>query len=285
VIKYFIKEIRIYHWIKNLLLFVPLIFSKSFFVISTDIDIIIAFICFSFAASGIYIFNDILDLESDRQHPQKRNRPIASGKLPKNIAIGGMIILWIISVVMSFLFVNSKFFSIVVIYIIVNIVYSIILKHIVILDIIIVALGYVLRIFAGSYAISVPLSNWILITTMFISLFLAIGKRRYEFLYIPGDNKKHRQVLECYSKELLDQMIAISVTGTLMSYSLYTFLSSPTRKLMWTIPFVIYGLFRYMFLLYNKMGGARPERELFTDKPLMIDIALWTIVSILIIWR
>ena len=283
-------------WTKNLALFVGLVFAHQLFHGALYARAVLAFIIFCLSSSAIYIFNDILDLEKDRQHPLKRLRPLASGRLPVSWAItgGGVLILCSSAIVLAmFSFpvshdiytryggANMLFAISVVGYVSLMFFYSIYLKHIVLIDVFTIAGGFVLRILAGTFVISVIVSPWLYLVTCFLSLFLALSKRRHELTFLQKQASEHRQILKEYNLQLLDQMITIVVTCTLIAYSLYTF-EGPTgnQRLIITIPFVLYGMFRYLYLVYVRMEGGSPEEVLLRDRPMFGTVIVCTILII-----
>ncbi|WP_228409492.1 decaprenyl-phosphate phosphoribosyltransferase [Radiobacillus deserti] len=276
------KQLRPRQWVKNFLVFAALLFSFEFYHIEALGQSIFGFIVFCFTASSIYILNDYRDREADRHHPEKKHRPMASGALPVSIALltGG--ILLFTGLLSSFL-VNKLFFAIVLIYFTMNVLYSIWLKHVVIIDIMIIAAGFVLRAISGAVIIEVPFTPWFLLCIMLLSLFLAIGKRRHELsLALEYSSNSHRKVLGDYTLPLLDQMTSIVTASTIVSYAVFTFTSGNTVHLMWTIPFVIYGMFRYLYLVHVKGKGGAPEKLLFEDKHILITVLLYAIAVVLI---
>ena len=250
---------------------------------------IAAFGIFCLLSGGVYLLNDLIDIEKDKRHPKKALRPLASGRLSPSIATTTLIIILPLSLISSFLIMNKPFFLTVLGYLAVQIAYSTVLKRIVILDIFSIAAGYFLRVVAGAEAIEVPISSWLLICTIFISLFLGFGKRRHELLLLGGDAGGHRKVLNEYSVNLLDQMVSVVTAGTVISYSLYTLSHETitkfgTEKLWYTIPIVLYGIFRYLYLVYRKEEGGNPELILFADKPLLVSIAVYVIIVGIILY-
>ena len=280
----YIKLMRPKHYVKNFFSLVPLIFALKFTQIDALIKSGMVFLSLCFAASFVYIVNDIKDADKDRLHPVKRNRPIASGRVSaKNAAIFSVILL-MISLLLSYV-INIKTFIVVSSYIVLNILYTLSLKEIVIIDVMSIALGFILRIVAGACAIEVEVSNWLLLTAISISLFLGFGKRRHELLYV-GEN--HRGVLRHYSVQYLDYLMVVSLTMTIMSYSLYTMDKSVmekfgTDKLIYTVPFVIYGLFRYMYLVYKREEEADPTELVLKDKGIVITVLAWLVMVMFMI--
>jgi 4-hydroxybenzoate polyprenyltransferase len=269
--------------------FAALIFSLNLFNIVKLIASLQAFFAFCLASSFIYIINDIIDIEQDRKHPKKRNRPITSGKISiKNAKIISVICL-ISSITLAY-FINLSTLIIILVYIFINIFYSIKIKNVVILDVIFIALGFILRMIAGATAIEVNFSNWILLTTFCISLFLGFGKRRGE-MALANSNKQQntRFVLTLYNKQILDYMMISSVTLTIISYALYTIdLEVITRfgtdKLIYTVPFVMYGIFRYLYVIYRSDSNGDPTDVVLKDKSIILTVLLWALLIIGLIY-
>ncbi|WP_339235889.1 decaprenyl-phosphate phosphoribosyltransferase [Paenibacillus sp. FSL R5-0517] len=270
------RLLRPKQWTKNLLLFAALLFSFEEIRAETILATLLGFILFSFVAGCVYILNDFVDRDRDRQHPVKKYRPMASGQVNPSHALLFGIILLILSVGTAFMM-NPLFGVLCIVYFLLNVSYSFVLKHLVILDMMTIAAGFVLRAIAGGVLIHVPFTPWFLICTMLLSLFLAIGKRRNELTLLEGNTGSHRKVLDNYSITLLDQFNTIVTTATIISYSLFTFTSDRTIHLMWTIPLVIYGMFRYLYLIHMKSQGGSPDRVLFEDKPILITVILYVI--------
>jgi len=276
------KTMRPKQWSKNLILFAALIFSQNLFHSDMLINVTISFIIFCFLSGSVYTLNDLIDLNQDSTHPQKSKRPLASGKLKPSIAIISGIILVVLSLISAF-WLNTNFAWIALGYFILQIIYSTLLKHIVILDVLTVSIGFVLRAIAGGEVIEVPISSWLLICTILLALFLALGKRRHELLLLEENAVHHRRILYEYSPGLLDQMISVATASTVIAYALYTMSAETINKfntdnLKYTIPFVLYGIFRYLYLIHQKSEGGSPEKTLFNDKPLMLNIILYLIV-------
>jgi decaprenyl-phosphate phosphoribosyltransferase len=289
MLKDYIKLIRIYTWIKNFFVFVPIIFSLNLFNSNLLLKELLAFVAFCFASSLVYVINDISDKESDSRHPYKKNRPIAAGK----ISIMQAVILSLILLTLTFLFaaaLNVKFIVIVLIYILINIFYSIKLKDIVIIDIFCIASGFILRIVGGAFAINVVMSSWLILTTMFLSLFLAALKRRAE-MDLQEDIEFHaRKVLLNYSKEFIDQISLIAAAGIIICYALYTVSLRTvsmfnTENLIFTTPFVVFGIYRYMYLINVKKRWEDISRIILTDFTTIINIVFYLIFSIIIIYK
>jgi len=275
-------------WIKNFFVFTALLFSKNLLNLSKDIDALVGFIIFCMITGCSYIINDLVDLEKDKLHPTKSQRPIASGRLNKTTAIKITTIICLVSLSFAF-YINSFFGIIVLTYFLLNIGYSIYLKNIVIIDVVTIASGFVLRVLGGAVIISVTSSQWLVLCTILLSLFLGFSKRRHELILLEDNATGHRKVLEHYSPYFLDQMISVVTASTLICYALYTMSKDTieklgTSKLIYTIPFVLYGIFRYLYLVHQKEKGGSPTEVVFTDKPMIINISLWVIASVMFIY-
>ncbi|MGL4741020.1 MAG: decaprenyl-phosphate phosphoribosyltransferase [Sarcina sp.] len=279
-----LKLMRPKQWVKNLFVIGPLIFSLSFLSPGKIEKSIIAFILFCLISSTVYIMNDIVDVEKDRIHPKKKNRPIASGAIKIPAAIVSLLVLLVISLGTAY-FINIALFIVLIIYFVNNILYSFKIKHIVIVDVISIAIGFILRVIAGGIAIDVKLSGWILLCTFFISLFLGFEKRKNEIIKLQGNANEHRKILDDYSEDLLTQISNISVPCTLVSYAMYTFIGHPNPYMMLTNLFVVYGMFRYKYLVLKKGIGGSPTEALLKDKALIINIILWAIsCMVILLW-
>ncbi|MDF2679165.1 MAG: UbiA prenyltransferase [Brevibacillus sp.] len=257
-------------------MFAAPVFAEKFLDPSAMLKAVVAFFCFALTASTVYIVNDIMDVEKDRLHPEKSKRPIASGSLSIRRALltGGFLLTFSLSIAY---FVTPVFFGILTSYFIINLLYCVWLKHVVIIDVMIIALGFVLRGFSGAAVVGVGITSWFILCTMLLALFLALSKRRHEFEMLNGDKEKQRKVLEHYSIKYLDQLISIVTSATIMTYSLYTANTGPNAYMMWTIPFVIYGIFRYLYLVHMKQGGGSPEKSLLNDKHILLTVILFTL--------
>jgi 4-hydroxybenzoate polyprenyltransferase len=282
------KSIRPQQWLKNFFIFAPLIFSENIFNRSMFLQTLLAFAVFCLLSGALYILNDLKDLEEDRLHPIKSKRPLASGELKKRQAITAFVILSFISLLLASL-VNEEFLWVCLVYFFLQIAYSFALKHVVILDVFIVASGFFLRVIAGAVAIQVQISPWLLICTTLLALFLALSKRRHEIILLDEDAMNHRPILKEYSPYLLDQMISVVTASTVIAYCLYTISGETiekfgTNKLILTVPFVLYGIFRYLYLIHQKAEGGTPETLILKDRPLLLDIFLWIVSAALIIY-
>ncbi|HSG26806.1 MAG TPA: decaprenyl-phosphate phosphoribosyltransferase [Anaerolineales bacterium] len=281
-----IKAMRPRQWIKNVLIFAAVVFDRKIGFPPALLSTIAGVGLFSLIASAIYLINDISDLEADRNHPTKKNRPIASGMLPIPIARFTAILLLAVALPLAYLL-APEFALICLGYFILNISYSLWLKHIPLIDVLVLASFYVLRVAAGVTIIHVErFSPWLYIATTFLALFLGIGKRRAELLNGQKSNNT-RRVLSSYTLTYLDQLIMIVLTITIVTYSLYTFFAPnlPENQVtMLTIPFVIYGVFRYLFLIQVEGRGEAPEEIILTDRPFQVNLILWTIAILLIFY-
>ncbi len=287
-LKYVLLSMRPEQWIKNLFVFIPLLFSKNLFSIVKDVQALAGFIIFCTITGCTYIINDLTDLEKDKLHPVKSQRPLPSGRLSKETA--GIVAVFLCCAGFSLAFLINAFFGVIVlVYFLLNIGYSIYLKDIVIIDVITIAAGFVLRVVGGAVIISVTASQWLILCTILLSLFLGFSKRRHELILLESTAMNHRRVLEHYSPYFLDQMISVVTASTLICYALYTMSKETveklgTSKLIYTIPFVLYGIFRYLYLVHQKEKGGSPTEVMLTDKPMIINVMLWIITSVIFIY-
>jgi len=282
-----IKTMRLRQWMKNVLLFTALIFDQQLTNLPALLNILAGFFLFSLVASTVYIINDLADLEADQQHPKKRLRPIASGSLSAKSAQTMAVILLLITLPLSYLL-EPAFALVVFGYLILNLAYSKWLKHIPLIDVFVLASFYVLRVVAGVSLIEVArFSPWLYVVTTLLALYIGLGKRRAELALLADGANAHRKVLEGYTIPLLDQFITIVSATTIVAYSLYTFSAAnlpQNHSMMLTIPFAIYGIFRYLYLLQMKFSGGSPEDVLLTDRPLQIAIILWGLAVVTIFY-
>lgn len=274
-------------WSKNALVFAGLLFAKDFMIVPKIVESLLAFILFCLASSSAYLINDVLDRKGDAQHPQKKHRPVASAKLSVSVALAFAFFFASVSLVAGFQL-DLRFALILAGYVALTLAYSIILKKIIILDVLIIASGFVFRAVAGAFAIQEEVSSWLIICTIFLALFFALGKRRAEIVSLGENAGGARKTLEHYDVRFLDHLIVISTAACLMAYALYTLdpgtvAKFGTRSLVITLPFVIYGLFRYLFLTYNGSLGETPENAILGDRPILICVFLYlvTVVAIL----
>jgi len=283
-----IKSLRIQQWIKNFFVFAPLIFSQNVFNLPLLVKTAFAFILFCILSGAAYILNDIQDLEEDKLHPVKSKRPLASGKLKKNHALIACAFFVLSGLIGAYLL-NLYYFIALLVYFVLQIAYSSWLKHVVIIDVFLIATGYLIRVIAGGLAIEIQLSPWLFICTILIALFLALSKRRHELILLDKKAEIHRPILKEYTPQLLDQMIAVVTASTVISYCLYTVSTETvakfgTKNLLFTVPFVLYGIFRYLYLVHQKDEGGSPEALIIKDKPLLVDLFLWISTAMLILY-
>lgn len=297
-----IRTLRPRQWTKNFALFIGLVFAQQLFRVPSLERTLLAGCIFCLASSSIYILNDLLDLTQDRQHPVKRNRPLASGLLPLSWGWGAIAFLLCSCAALTLLLfripiaaqqdmyrlfggANLLFTITLVGYLLLMTLYSFRLKHIVLVDVFVIAGGFLLRILAGAVVVPVAISPWLYLVTSFLSLFLALSKRRHELMLLQGQAHQHRQALQEYSLSLLDQLITIVVTGTILSYSLYTIEGTTGGQwLVITIPFVLYGTFRYLYLLYMRMEGGSPEEVLLRDRHILGTVIFYTILVFIVLY-
>lgn len=275
------KLMRPKQWTKNVFVFGALFFAQRLFDLGAVASVLQTVIAFSLISSSVYVLNDLVDIEKDRQHPKKRLRPLASGAVSRKAGalLGVTLLLAALGLAWS---VGLPVLTIVASYFLLNIAYSFGLKNIAMLDLFIIALGFVFRVLSGAYAIPVEPSPWLLLCTLLLALFLGICKRRSEFVILQDGASGHRKNLGEYSEKLLDQLIGIVAAITIMAYSLYT-LDSPVGHLMiYTIPFVIYAIFRYLFLVYRRDEGGEPAEILLGDRPFIASCLLWGFSAFLV---
>jgi len=272
-------SIRPEQWTKNLFVFAGLLFGHRLTDPGSAVRAVETFGIFCALSGAVYLFNDIADRERDRSHPVKRMRPIASGLLSVPLAASAGATLGIAAVASAFM-VGTGVGVVAGAYLLLMLTYSVSLKHVVIIDVLTIAAGFVLRTVAGTLAIGVPISNWLVICTILLALFLGLSKRRHELVSLAGDATVHRRILDEYSPYLLDQMVSVVTASSLIAYALYTV--SPdtvaragTDRLPVTIPFVLYGIFRYLYLVHQKQIGGNPSTLILGDRPLLVCIALW----------
>jgi 4-hydroxybenzoate polyprenyltransferase len=280
-------SLRPRQWVKNLFIFGGLVFGQQLFTPALW-TALAAFVVFCALSGAIYLLNDVADRDKDRLHPDKRTRPIAAGVLPVRTAVATAVAL-IVAGLAAADWLARPFALAAVAYVVLLSAYSVWLKHVVIVDVLVVALGFVLRAAAGALAIGVAISGWLLICTILLALFLALGKRRHEVLTLEADAAAHRPILAEYSAGLLDQMIAVVTASTVTAYALYTMSPETVAKfhtplLPATLPFVLYGVFRYLYLLYHRQLGGNPSDIVVHDRPLLLNTLLWLVVVLLIIY-
>lgn len=287
MLKALIKTMRPRQWIKNGFIFFALIFDQQLFILEPFLRTLAGFFLFCLISSAVYLFNDIADVEADRNHPDKKFRPIASGQLPIRVAWGAALLLTVIAIPLGYLL-SPAFALIMATYLVINLLYSRWLKHVPILDVMIISLGFVLRVAAGVALITVErFSPWLYMITILFSLYIGLGKRRAEMNLLAQEAASHRKVLDGYTIPLLDQYITIVSGTTIVAYSLYTF-SAPNlpenHTMMLTIPFVLYGIFRYLQLIQFGHAAGSPDEVALKDRPLQITVALWILAVIAVFY-
>ncbi len=279
-----IAALRPRHWIKNAFVLPALIFSKQATEWPYVQGSLGAFLSFCLLSSVVYLINDLCDRERDRLHPEKSKRPIASGELAAAPAVLIAVMLLAAGLVIAYLL-NPQFAAIAGLYWLLNLAYSLRLKQIVLLDVIVVAFGYLLRALGGAVAIAVEISTWFILCSFMLALFLTVVKRRQEIVDLREGAGEHRASLDAYSLPFLDQVISVLTSATLVCYALYAMGvgdgAASSRHMQWTIPFVLYGILRYLYVVYKMGVGANPTAVAWTDRPLQINLGLWLVVSAL----
>ncbi len=283
-----LRSMRPAQWTKNLFVFAALIFAQKFFSWPLLLKTLAAFVVFCVVSGALYILNDLRDRGEDRAHPKKSQRPIARGDVAPAEALIVFVLLSVAGLGVAFLL-HPHFLAAVAAYFLLQVAYSLKLKQVVILDIFVIAFGFVIRVVAGGLVIEVPISSWLLICTTLLALLLAMGKRRHELVLLDNKAADHRPILKEYSAYLLDQMIAVVTASTLIAYCLYTISPETVQKfgtdhLIWTAGFVLYGIFRYLYLVHLRGQGGSPEELIIQDKPLLFNILFWIGSVILIIY-
>lgn len=282
-------SLRPAQWTKNLLVFAGLLFGRRLFDSASVVDAVSAFVVFCALSGVVYLVNDVADRESDRLHPLKSRRPVASGALPVPPALGVALALGLGALTSAFV-IGPAFATVAAAYLALQVLYSFALKHVVIIDVLTIAIGFVLRAVGGAVAVHVEISHWLLVCTILLALFVALAKRRHEIVLLASDAATHRPILGEYTPYLLDQMIGVVTASTLISYIFYTI--SPETQVKFgtawlglTIPFPLYGIFRYLYLVHQREGGGSPADLLLTDRPLLACVALWALTVAVIIYR
>jgi 4-hydroxybenzoate polyprenyltransferase len=284
-----LRSLRPAQWTKNLVIFAGLIFGKKLLDPAAVWDATAAFAVFCALSGVVYLANDLADRESDRRHPLKARRPIASGTLPSGVAVGAAIVIGAGALVAAYLL-GPAFAAVAASYLALQMLYSGPLKHIIIIDVLTIAIGFVLRAAGGAVAVHVQVSHWLFVCTILLALFLALAKRRHEIVLLAGNATSHRPILGEYTAYLLDQMIGVVTASTLIAYVFYTISPETQAKfgtpwLGLTIPFPLYGIFRYLYLVHQRDGGGSPADLLLTDRPLLACVALWALAVAIIIYR
>ena len=276
-------------WTKNLLVFAGLLFGHRLLDAGAVGRALAAFVIFCGLSGVVYLVNDLADRHVDRQHPLKARRPIASGALTASAATTAAIVIGVCALGGSAAL-GVRFFAAAAAYLTLQLLYSGPLKHMVIIDVLTIAFGFVLRAVAGAVAVDVEISHWLLVCTVLLALFMALAKRRHELVLLAGGATSHRPILEEYSPYLLDQMISVVTASTLIAYVFYTISPETQQKfgtswLGFTVPFPLYGIFRYLYLVHRREGGGSPADMLLTDRPLLVCVGLWALAVVLIIYR
>jgi 4-hydroxybenzoate polyprenyltransferase len=284
-----LSSLRPAQWTKNLVIFAGLLFGRKLADPAAIVEALAAFAVFCLLSGVVYLVNDLADRESDRQHPLKARRPIASGALPGRIAAAAALALGAVGLAAAWM-IGRGFATVAIAYLGLQLLYSGPLKHIIIIDVLTIAIGFVLRAAAGAIAVHVEISHWLLVCTILLALFLALAKRRHEIVLLAGSATSHRPILGEYSAYLLDQMIGVVTASTLIAYVFYTISPETQAKfgtpwLGLTIPFPLYGIFRYLYLVHQRDGGGSPAGLLLTDRPLLTCVALWALAVAIIIYR
>jgi 4-hydroxybenzoate polyprenyltransferase len=285
-----VATVRPKQWIKNFFVFGPLLFSHELKDGAKDLAALAGFALFCLAASGVYIVNDLMDLEADRLHPTKRLRPIASGRISQALAAALAVILLIVTAAGS-LALGNMFALLILCYVLMNISYSLGLKQVVIIDVMMIGGGFVIRVLAGAAAIRVSPSHWLVLCTILLAVFLGFTKRRAELTLLQENAVGHRKVLTSYSAAFLDQMISVVTAATLMCYILYAVdvrtveaVGGGSRGLLLTVPLVMYGIFRYLYLVYHLEEGGSPTQALLEDRMMLLSVVLWVVLCVVVIY-
>jgi 4-hydroxybenzoate polyprenyltransferase len=282
-----LRAMRPKQWTKNLVVFAPLIFDEKLFDVPLLLRTTLAFVLFCLMSSTVYLINDLADMEKDRQHPKKRHRPLASGELAPGVAIAAILVFAAVSIPAA-LWLDGGFALVLLGYLALNIAYSFYLKNLVIIDVLVIAAGFLLRAAGGVLVVDVErFSPWLYLCLTLGALFLGFGKRRHELLLLDEEAGNHRTILAEYTVPFLDQLIGLVTSTMVVAYSLYTF-SAPNlvdnHNMMLTIPFVLYGLFRYLYLIHVKHQGGAPDELVFRDKPLLATGLLWVVAVLIVLY-
>jgi 4-hydroxybenzoate polyprenyltransferase len=283
-----VLSLRPSQWTKNLFIFAALLFGQRLLDPTAVAQAVAAFVIFCALSGVVYLVNDVADRDADRLHPVKKFRPIASGAVPVPVALATAAALAVVALGAAF-WLRLQFGLVAAGYVALLCMYSGPLKHAVIIDVLTIAIGFVLRVAAGAIAIGVHASHWMYVLMMLLALFLALSKRRHELVLLADGATGHRKILEEYSPYLLDQMIAVVTASTIVAYAFYTISAETVEKFgtdaLWmTLPFPLYGIFRYLYLVHKKEGGGSPSDMLLNDRPLLVCVALWVITVALIIY-
>ncbi len=288
MIRALLVSMRPVQWAKNVFVLAAPLFGKRLFDGADLLLVALAFAAFSVVSSGVYLLNDILDRQRDREHPEKKQRPIAAGELSVGVAAVAAVLLGSVGIAGGFV-INAGLGWILLLYVAIQVAYSFRLKQVVLVDVFCIASGFVLRVLAGAVVLDLYVSSWLILTTIFLSLFLALCKRRAEIVLLEDRGVDHRETLREYLPAFLDQIIAVSTASVILCYSLYTLDARTvtefgTRNLVFTVPFVIFGIFRYVFLVHLRRGGASPVKTLLMDPPLLVNGVAWALCAVGIIY-
>jgi len=283
-----LRALRPRQWIKNVAVFAPLVFAKAVLVPDLALRSLLAFVAFCWLSSGTYVFNDWIDRDEDRHHPEKKLRPIAAGELGGSTVLLLILLCWGAGLSLGAQL-GWRFVALGAAYLLLQVLYTSLLKHQVVLDVLVIAAGFVLRVLAGGVAINVPISGWLFLCALLLALFLALAKRRQELVSLRDAAASHRAALGEYSLPLLDQMLATVAGMCVLAYGLYTVAPETVAKvgsdgLKWTLPFVLYGIFRYLFLVHRGQGTGSPERVLFSDVPTLVNLGLYVLSVFLLLY-
>lgn len=283
-----VRSLRPTQWTKNLFVLAPLVFGRQLGDPEAAGRAFLALLAFCCASSSVYLFNDLRDREEDRKHPLKRLRPLAAGTLTVPMAVATQLLLLVVAFGIA-VSLNLGFLAILGVYLILNLLYTVWLKHMVILDVMCISLGFVLRVLAGAEATQIEVSRWLFLCTIFLALFLAFSKRRHEILLLADSASEQRRVLDHYSPAFLDQMINVVTASAVVSYALYavapeTVEKYHTQNLVYTIPLVLYGVFRYLYLMYQRPGERNPTEAILRDAPFLINMLLWGLAVVGIVY-
>lgn len=287
-LKAIVELIRVRQWVKNLFVFAPLVFSLQLFNATSCLQAVTAFFAFCLVSSSLYAFNDIIDLERDKYHPRKKYRPLPAGNL--TVAEGAVIGALCLGLGFLLAFTLEILVAVILgVYLLMNVVYSLWGKNVIVFDTMMIAMGFVLRVLAGAYAIAVRPSSWLLVATFFLALLLGLGKRYNELRVLEEDSANHRQVLEEYSEPFLKQLFAVASSATIVAYALYTMddeviAAFQTENLVFTLPFVVFGVFRYLYLVYRHEMGGDPTEMVYKDRAMLLTVVLWGISVIGLIY-
>jgi 4-hydroxybenzoate polyprenyltransferase len=287
--RHLLISLRPGQWNKNLVIFAGLLFGRKLFEAAAVFDAVSAFAVFCILSGVVYLVNDIVDRGSDRQHPLKAQRPIASGVLPVSVGAAAALVLGAGGLAAAFA-IGRAFAGVAATYLALQMLYSATLKNVVIIDVLTIAIGFVLRAVAGAVVVNVEISHWLLVCTILLALFIVLAKRRHEIVLLAGGAANHRPILGEYTAYLLDQMIGVVTASTLIAYVFYTISPETQEKfgtpwLGLTIPFPLYGILRYLYLVHQRDGGGSPADLLLTDRPLLVCVGLWALAVALIIYR